>query len=97
MEPTRQLAQRVVDTRTECIPEAARTVARQALMDFIGVAIAGAREPLADILAAEIDAEGGHPQAQLLGRSGRASVRQAALFNGSGRPMPTTTTTFIPP
>ena len=83
MEPTRQLAQRVVDTRTERIPEAARTVARQALMDFIGVAIAGAREPLADILAAEIDAEGGHPQAQLLGRSGRASVRQAALFNGS--------------
>ena len=83
MEATRQLAQRVVDTRTEHIPQAARVVARQALMDFIGVAIAGAREPLADILAEEIDAEGGHPQAQLMGRPCRASVRQAALFNGS--------------
>ena len=83
MEITRQLAERIVDTSTERIPEAARVVARQALMDFIGVAIAGAREPLADILAAEIDAEGGHPQAQLMGRPGRASVRQAALFNGS--------------
>ena len=83
MEITRQLAQRVVDTRIERIPEAARTVARQALMDFLGVAIAGAREPLADILGAEIDAEGGHPQAQLVGRPSRASVRQAALFNGS--------------
>ena len=83
MDITRQLAQRIVDTRPERIPEPARVVACQALMDFIGVAIAGAREPLADILAAEIDAEGSHPQAQLLGRSGRASVRQAALFNGS--------------
>ena len=83
MQATQQLAQRVVDTRTESTPEAARVVARQALMDFLGVAIAGAHEPLADILAAEIDAEGGHPQAQLVGRSGRASVRQAALFNGS--------------
>ena len=83
MQATRQLAQRVVDTHVERIPEPARVVARQALLDFIGVAIAGAREPLADILAAEIDAEGGHPQAQLLGRPGRASLRQAALFNGS--------------
>lgn len=83
MEATRQLAQRVVDTRTERIPEAARVVARQALLDFIGVAVAGAREPLAEILAAEIDAEGGHPQAQLIGLPSRASVRQAALFNGS--------------
>ena len=83
MDITRQLAQRVVDTRAERIPEAARVVACQALMDFIGVAVAGAREPLADILAAEIDAEGGHPQAQLMGRPGRACVRQAALFNGS--------------
>ena len=83
MEATRQLAERVVDTRTERIPEAARIVAAQALMDFIGVAIAGAREPLSNILAAEIDAEGGHPQAQLIGCRGRASVRQAALFNGS--------------
>ena len=80
---TRQLAQRVVETRPERIPETAQIVARQALMDFIGVAIAGARAPLANILAAEIGAEGGHPQARLIGRPGQASVRQAALFNGS--------------
>ena len=58
-------------------------MAKQALMDFIGVTVAGAREPLAEILAGQIAAEGGNPQAQLIGRPDKASVRQAALFNGA--------------
>ena len=51
-------------------------------MDFIGVTVAGAREPLAEILAARIAEEGGHPQARLIGRPERAPVRRAAWFNG---------------
>ena len=83
MPATGQLAERIAKTRFDTIPVAAGTVAKQALMDFTGVALAGAREPLADMLAAEIEAAGGHPQAQLFGRPNRASVRQAAWFNGA--------------
>lgn len=83
MQATRQLAERIAATGYESIPHEARTVAKQALMDFIGVTVAGGREPLADILAHRIAEDGGHPQAVLIGRPGRASVRQAAWFNGS--------------
>ena len=83
MQPTRELAKRIAGTRYHSIPPEARTVAKQALMDFIGVAVAGGREPLAEILASRIAEDGGHPQAVLIGRPNRASVRQAAWFNGS--------------
>ena len=83
MQATRQLAERIAGTDYESIPPEARTVGKQALMDFIGVTVAGAREPLADILADRIAGDGGHPQAVLVGRPNRASVRQAAWFNGS--------------
>ena len=83
MQATRQLAERIAATGYESIPPEARTVAKQALTDFIGVAVAGAREPLAEILANRIAEDGGHPQAALIGRPDRASVRQAAWFNGS--------------
>ena len=83
MQPTRQLAERIAGTAHEFIPAEARTVAKQALMDFIGVAVAGAQEPLAEILANRIAEDGGHPQSVLIGRPDRASVRQAAWFNGS--------------
>ena len=83
MQATRQLAERIAGTDHQSIPPEARTVAKQALMDFIGVTVAGAREPLAEILAERIAGDGGHPQAVLIGRPNRASVRQAAWFNGS--------------
>ena len=83
MQATRQLAERIAGTGYESIPPEARTVAKQALMDFIGVTVAGGREPLAAILAERIAEDGGHPQAVLIGRPNRASVRQAAWFNGS--------------
>ena len=83
MQATRQLAERIAGTDYESIPSEARTVAKQALMDFIGVTVAGAQEPLAEILAGRVAEDGGYPQAALIGRPNRASVRQAAWFNGS--------------
>ena len=53
------------------------------LLDFIGVALAGAREPLAEILNADATELGGHPQAGLIGRGRRGNVEQAALINGA--------------
>ena len=82
-QPTAALAQRIRSTRWSSMPAAARTVAKQCILDFIGVTLAGAREPLADILNADAADLGGHAQAALIGRGTRASVEQAALINGA--------------
>lgn len=83
MGPTLELAQRITQTSYDSLSADAGTVASQALLDFVGVALAGADEPLARILRAQIDDEGGHAQATLLGTGAKASVRQAALVNGA--------------
>jgi len=83
MQPTLALAGRVAATEFEQIPGAAREVAKQALLDFIGVTVAGSDEPLSRMLRDQVADEGGHPQAQLIGTRARASTIQAALVNGA--------------
>jgi 2-methylcitrate dehydratase PrpD len=81
--PTLELAHRITQTRFETLPAASRIVASQALLDFIGVAIAGADEPLAQMLHDQLQDEGGHAQARVLGTGYAFNVRQAALANGA--------------
>jgi 2-methylcitrate dehydratase PrpD len=81
--PTLELAERIAATRHDRLPDAARTVASQALFDFIGVTLAGSDAPLTRLLADQVNAEGGHAQATLIGIPGRVTVRQAALVNGT--------------
>lgn len=83
MGPTLALARRITQTQFDHLSAAARAVASQALLDFIGVAIAGAGEPLALMLQAQLEEEGGHPQARVLGTGLVFNVRQAALANGA--------------
>ena len=83
MGPTQALAQRITETHFDALSGEAATVASQALLDFLGVTLAGAGEPLATMLQAQIADEGGHPQASVLGTALSASVRQAALANGA--------------
>lgn len=83
MGPTQELAERIAATRFDALSAESRTVASQALMDFLGVALAGAHEPLTGLLRDQAADEGGNPQASLIGASARVSVRQAALVNGS--------------
>jgi len=83
MQPTRLLAERIASASYASLPDSARTVAKQALLDFIGVALAGVNEPLTRILRDEARAEGGHAQASVLGTGERASTIQAALINGA--------------
>jgi 2-methylcitrate dehydratase PrpD len=80
---TMALAERISATRWDDLSNPARTVAKQCLLDFIGVTLAGAREPLATMLNAEAQDAGGNPQATLIGCGRRASVDQAALINGA--------------
>jgi 2-methylcitrate dehydratase PrpD len=83
MEATAALARRIIATGPAWPSPAARTVASQALLDFIGVTAAGSREPLSDILRRQIADEGGNRQAALIGTALRANLRQAALVNGA--------------
>ena len=69
--------------RYEDLPPEAIEAARKTLLDWLGVTIAGASEPLAVMLRQEALAEGGNARATLIGSGGRVSLRQAALVNGA--------------
>ena len=80
---TAALAARIGNTRWNTLPAQAQTVAKQCLLDFIGVTLAGAHEPLVEILYAEAQDLGGREQAGLIGRGRLVNVEQAALINGA--------------
>ena len=80
---TRALAEKASALRYDDLSVAARTIVGHCMMDWFGVTLAGAREPLAEILAAQIEEDGGAPQASVVGRSNKVSIEQAALLNGA--------------
>ncbi|WP_416896836.1 MAG: MmgE/PrpD family protein [Minwuia sp.] len=80
---TRRLAEMAAGLRYEDIDDDARAVARQCLLDWFGVTLAGASENCTAIVAGDAEDQGGHPQATLVGRGVRMASRQAALVNGT--------------
>jgi len=80
---TRRLAASVWGLRYDEIPATALEVARHCLVDFLGCALAGAREPLVEILIAEVAEPERATSASLIGRSERAAPMTAALINGA--------------
>lgn len=69
--------------RYERLPGDVRMLGRQCLLDWIGVTIAGSREPTSEILRRVLEEEGGRPAATLIGTGKRAPLMQAALVNGT--------------
>ncbi|HUY27718.1 MAG TPA: MmgE/PrpD family protein [Candidatus Binataceae bacterium] len=65
------------------IPADAREAARHCILDCLGTAIAGSREPLTEILVREVASKEKSSQAGLIGRGERASRLSAALINGA--------------
>jgi hypothetical protein len=59
------------------------TWAKHAVLDWLGVTIAGAHEPLSDMLIADALSEGAAGSAHLMRRPERTIPSQAALINGS--------------
>ncbi|MGH3248496.1 MAG: MmgE/PrpD family protein [Trebonia sp.] len=55
---------------------------RHAVLDWLGVSIAGAQQPSARAAQQVLTAEGGSPAAQVIGRPARLAARQAALAGG---------------
>ena len=80
---TQALARRIATLRYEDLPADIVAIAKHCILDWVALAVQGAREPLATILAEQVAAEGGSDCATLIGRSRGASPRQAALVNGA--------------
>src|SRR5271166_1644805 len=80
---TRALAERAMALRYDELPAPVRELARQCILDYLGVALAGAQDPLVQILLDEMAEAGGSPQASIIGHSARLPVLSASLVNGS--------------
>jgi 2-methylcitrate dehydratase PrpD len=76
------LASYVVRSGYEDIPQDVRDEAKRALLNFVGCALGGCREPAVDIAIRALGPYFGAPDARVLGRSERADPLHAALLNG---------------
>ena len=82
-EVTRSLAESAAAIRFDALPQPVVAVAKQCLLDWLGVTLAGVDEPLVRMLRDHVAEEGGNPQATLVGRGGKVAGSQAALVNGA--------------
>ncbi len=82
-EVTRALVEQASAHRFANLPGDVRLLAKQCILDWFAVTIAGLQEPAVRLLLAEIEEEGGNPQATLIGQMRKASAVQVALFNGT--------------
>jgi 2-methylcitrate dehydratase PrpD len=82
MDVTARIAKFVVDTRYEAIPPKALANAKTAVLDCVGVALAGSREECAKISAQIVRQEGAKKETTVFGQGFRSSSLQAAFANG---------------
>ena len=80
---TRTLAARVSASSYDVLPGPVRALARQCVLDYLGVALAGADDPLVAILLDELSEAGGTPQASVIGHEASLPALSAALVNGA--------------
>ncbi|MEP6871362.1 MAG: MmgE/PrpD family protein, partial [Anaerolineaceae bacterium] len=80
---TRALGARARAISFDSLPNDVVFLARQCVLDWMGVTLAGADEPLARILREEAIESGGNPQATIIAGGLRTSAQQAALINGA--------------
>ncbi len=80
---TRTLAERAVAVTYDALPDEVRELARQCVLDYLGVGLAGADDDLVRILLEEASEAGGTAQAGVIGHGTRLPVLSAALVNGA--------------
>src|SRR5262245_56469131 len=83
MPATAQVAEFIVKSRWEDLPPAAVEAARRAILDCLGVTLAGSLDPPARIVQAVAEAEGGAPLCTVVGTGRRTGAAWAALANGT--------------
>jgi 2-methylcitrate dehydratase PrpD len=80
---TRELARKSATLEHEDLPPEAHELARQCILDYFGVAVAGAGDELVRLLQDELAEAGGAPQATVIGHRPRLPALSAALVNGA--------------
>jgi len=83
MRATSVIAEFIVKSRWEDCPVAAVDAARRAILDCVGVMLAGSAEPAARIVQQIAESEGGAPLATIVGTRRRTGAVWAALANGT--------------
>ena len=83
MEILKKLAEFVVKTNFDDLPSDAVNVTKRALIDTLGVAFAGSREPAAKIITGFVKSFQSQPVSGVIGGSIRVSSPDAALANGT--------------
>ena len=81
--PTTALIRLLAQLRAQPLPAEATTVAKQCLLDWLGVTLAARDEPLVGILADELAPADDPDGATLLGLGRRARLENAVLINGA--------------
>jgi 2-methylcitrate dehydratase PrpD len=79
---TATLVDRAIALRRGDLPGEVATLARQCLLDLLGVTLAGHAEPLPRLMLADLQAQGAGDRATVIGGGERLGTRQAALVNG---------------
>lgn len=80
---TRALVERSLAIDYARAPDWVRMLARQCVLDWFAVTVAGIRDPLVDLLLDEARADGGTGVSSVIGRGARLPRGQAALVNGT--------------
>jgi len=80
---TKVLARKSAALEYEDLPPEAREIARRCVLDYFGVALAGAGDELVRLVLDELTEAGGAPQASVVGHDGRLPALSAALVNGA--------------
>jgi 2-methylcitrate dehydratase PrpD len=80
---TDRVAHFIAEIESKDIPEEAYKIARMAIMDLIGVALAGSREDTGNIIADCIQEMGGKASSTVIGKGFKTAPHLAALANGT--------------
>ena len=82
MEVVKKLAEFVVKTSFEALPQEAVAAAKKALLDTLGVALAGSIEPASKVITGFVKRFGDRPACGVIAGKVRTSPLNAALANG---------------
>ncbi len=80
---TEKVANFIVETEFDKIPDQVMKVAKDAMLDTIGCMIAGSVEPVAHVLREYVREVGGKPSSSVIGAGFKVSPSLAALANGT--------------
>lgn len=80
---TERIAKFTAETNYRDIPQSAINVAKKAVLDYLGVAIAGASEPAVKILSEQVKHMGAVGEAGVIGGQFRTTADLAAWLNGT--------------